>query len=285
MPLIQRDAPYPHWEFSDGSSGDCLRLVPDRGGLVSGWRCQGEELLYLDQQRFADPSLSVRGGIPVLFPICGDLPAGTMALPQHGFARDEVWSLTELADGSGVQMSLNDNARTRAAFPFHFQLDLAVRLERGAALQLTATVLNSGSNTMPFSLGLHPYFAVSDLKSVRVEGLPDWGIDQSTQAKVNPAQQIDLLAEGIDLLAAPQAVDGEPARVSLLDGPAHRRLEMQCQPPMDLVVIWSDPPRPMVCLEPWTSPRRALVSGERRLELAAGESMELSCRYSVSRVY
>ena len=284
MPLIQRDAPYPHWEFSDAGSGDRLRLVPDRGGLVTGWRCQGEELLYLDQQRFADPALSVRGGIPVLFPICGDLPAGTLPLPQHGFARDEVWSLTELADGRGVQMSLNDNSRTRAVYPFQFQLDLAVRLE-SAALQLSVTVHNSGSTTMPFSLGLHPYFAVSGLEGVRVEGLPETGIDQSTQTEVNPAQQIDLLAEGIDLLAIPADGRADGSRVSLLDGPAHRRLELQCEPPLDLVVIWSDPPRPMVCLEPWTSPRRSLVTGERRLELAPGASLELGCRYVMSTVY
>jgi galactose mutarotase-like enzyme len=48
------------------------------------------------------------------------------------------------------------------------------------------------------------------------------------------------------------------------------------------VVIWTDPPRPMVCLEPWTGPRGALISGEGRLELAAGESLELGARYRVS---
>ena len=69
MALIHRDAPYPHWEFQDSDSGDRLRLVPERGGLIAGWRCQGRELLYLDEARFTDPTLSVRGGMPVLFPI------------------------------------------------------------------------------------------------------------------------------------------------------------------------------------------------------------------------
>jgi hypothetical protein len=48
MPLIQRSDPYPHWEFRAPSSDDLLRLVPERGGLLSGWRCSGHELLYLD---------------------------------------------------------------------------------------------------------------------------------------------------------------------------------------------------------------------------------------------
>jgi hypothetical protein len=40
----------------------------------------------------------------------------------------------------------------------------------------------------------------------------------------------------------------------------------------------------MVCLEPWTAPRGALTSGDRRLELAAGQSQELSCRYRVAPI-
>jgi hypothetical protein len=61
MVLIQRDAPYPHWEFSDPGSGDLLRLVPERGGLISGWRWSGREVVYLDLERFLDPARSVRG--------------------------------------------------------------------------------------------------------------------------------------------------------------------------------------------------------------------------------
>jgi galactose mutarotase-like enzyme len=35
----------------------------------------------------------------------------------------------------------------------------------------------------------------------------------------------------------------------------------------------------MVCLEPWSAPRGALVSGDRRLMLAPGEQRRLACRY------
>ena len=34
LPLGQRDLPYLHWEFSDPTSGDRLRVVPERGGLI-----------------------------------------------------------------------------------------------------------------------------------------------------------------------------------------------------------------------------------------------------------
>jgi galactose mutarotase-like enzyme len=124
---------------------DRLLVVPERGGLITGWRCNGVEWLYLDVQRFADPSKLVRGGIPVLFPICGGLPGDQLPLPSSD-------------DGSGV-----------------------------------------------------------------------------------------------DLLAGPVSA------VSLVD-----------------------PPRAMVCLEPWTAPRQALIRCDRRLELAPGASSTLECRYRMS---
>jgi galactose mutarotase-like enzyme len=39
-----------------------------------------------------------------------------------------------------------------------------------------------------------------------------------------------------------------------------------------------------VCVEPWTAPRGSLVTGERRLELAPGNSLTLECRYGLSQL-
>jgi len=74
MALRQELLPYPHWLFSDPAGKDKLRFVPERGGLLTGWQCNGAEIIYLDEQRFLDPSQSIRGGAPVLFPICGTCP-------------------------------------------------------------------------------------------------------------------------------------------------------------------------------------------------------------------
>ena len=98
--------------------GDQLQVVPERGGLLTSWVCNGQERLYFDSERFADPSKSVRGGIPVLFPICGnlpgnrlDLPQGSYTLAQHGFARDLPWQLQPLSDGLGIRLVLESNAK------------------------------------------------------------------------------------------------------------------------------------------------------------------------------
>ncbi len=281
MPLGRCTDPYPHWEFHRPGCDDRLRLVPERGGLLTGWRCNGRELLYLDQGRFADPSQSVRGGMPVLFPICGNLPGDRLPLPegavtlrQHGFARDLPWRLEALADGSGVRLSLGDSAATRGSYPFAFRLDLELRLEP-SALAITALVANPGERPLPFALGLHPYFAVASLAAAAVEGLPPRCFDHRTMAPADTAPQLQRLAEGVDLLAQPAGA------VRLRDRQAGYAVELQPTAPFDLAVVWTDPPRPMLCLEPWTAPRGALASGERRLELAPGAERRLRCRYAL----
>jgi len=281
MSLTQRTSPYPHWEFSDPASGDLLRLVPERGGLISGWRCGSRELVYLDLERFLDPAQSVRGGFPVLFPITGGLPdnqlplpQGTFTIGQHGFARTLPWRMEPLADGRGVGLELSDTDETLKAYPFQFLLRMEVRLAPGA-LEIATTVSNRSGDPMPFSFGLHPYFNLSSLDGVRIEGLPEECLNHLTMAPADTAEQMDRLASGIDLLVRPTG----PVR--LVDGAAGTTLELQLIHPFDLVVLWTEPPRPMVCIEPWSGPRQALLSGDRKIELAPGTSTELSTRYAL----
>ena len=274
----------PHCRFTDPATGDGLTLVPERGGLLTGWRCGGVEILYFDAERFADPSQSVRGGMPVLFPICGNLPDNLLVLPegpfpmaQHGFARDLPWSIAPLPAGDGVVLHLEDGPLSRPHFPFAFALDLELRLQP-AALAITGRITNrgeAGSAALPFSLGLHPYFAVSDLGGVRLKGLPPEGFDHLTMAPAATADQLGRLAQGVDVLFRGSG----PVR--LVDPAAGRAITLHPSVPMDLVVLWTDPPRPMVCLEPWSGPRGALSTGDRRLEVPPGGTLELCCRYTV----
>lgn len=279
MVVIQRQDPYPHLEFSHGLEGDLLRVVPERGGLVTGWRSGGRERLYFDHERFADPTRSVRGGIPVLFPICGGLPGGMVQLPegpvqlpQHGFARDLPWQLRPLEAGDGIALELSHSHATLARFPFPFRLRLELTLAPGT-LAIVAVVHNPGEAVLPFSFGLHPYFAVQDLSAVRIEGLPPRGLDQLTGRTCDTDQQIDLMAEGIDLLTR------AAGPVQLIDPAGRTTMELEPSAPLDHVVVWTDPPRPMVCLEPWSGPRGALVSGDHLLQVAPGASLRLHTRY------
>ena len=108
-------APYAHRDFVHPSSGDRLRIIPERGGLVSGWSCGGREILHLIGPLHR--SQQVRGGIPVLFPICGNFPV-TCSLsmvsttPQAArLARDLPWQLQLLEDQGGVCPSLSSTTK------------------------------------------------------------------------------------------------------------------------------------------------------------------------------
>ena len=279
MALVQRQSPYSHWEFTNPSTGDLLRVVPERGGLITGWRCAQQEVIYLDLDRFLDPSQSIRGGMPILFPICGGLPHNILPLPQgdfelkqHGFARDLPWLLETLDDGQGIALVLEDTEATHAAYPFQFRVRLEVRLA-ALALEISTRIENRGEGTMPFSFGLHPYFNISNLQTLRFEGLPEHCLNHLSMADALSAEQMDCLNDGVDLLVRPQG------SVRLVDPDAGCSLELQASHPMDLVVIWTEPPRKMVCLEPWTGPRQALISGDRKLELSAGQACTLQSRY------
>ena len=267
------------------SHGDQLTFFPDRGGLVSSWISAGRERLYFDTTRFSDPKKSVRGGIPVLFPICGnlpgsrlDLPQGSYLLSQHGFARDLPWQWQDLSDRSGIRLVLESNPQTLAAFPFSFLLSLDYRLEP-SALEILATVEHrlDSSGVMPFSLGLHPYFAVSSLQAVSLDGLPERCLDHHQMAPASTPDQLAQLPQGVDFLAEPT---GDSVR--LVDAGSGQVISLELTDPLDLAVGWTEPPRSMVCLEPWTAPRGSLATGDRRLELEPGQAMQLRCRYVCS---
>ena len=50
-----------------------IKFCPKRGGVITNWVSDGNEILYFDEKRFIDKTKSIRGGIPILFPICGNL--------------------------------------------------------------------------------------------------------------------------------------------------------------------------------------------------------------------
>jgi len=266
--------PYPHWVYSNLEFDSLIRIVPERGGLITGWLSEGKELLYFDLERFLDKDKSVRGGIPILFPICGDLSEGYLIggnkyfLKQHGFARDLPWSIGLLKDNLGIRLKLSDTNDSRSYFPFYFTLLMDVCLKE-KSLQISVKIYNRGNDSMPFSFGLHPYFQISNLEKIKIDGLPEKCIDQTNMKVTNTSDQIRILNKGVDFLSYPSC------SVKVVDFLSRNVIELIHQEPMDTNVIWTDPPRPMICLEPWTSPRNSLVSGDRKLEIKPEEYIEL----------
>lgn len=102
---------------------------------------------------------------PILFPIVGTLKNDSYTykgniyqMTRHGFARDNEFTVKNQTDNS-VIFSLASNEKTLNIYPFEFELELKHTLVN-TILALDYTVINKGIETMPFSIGAHPAFAL-----------------------------------------------------------------------------------------------------------------------------
>jgi galactose mutarotase-like enzyme len=153
------------------SAGSQVVIAPRRGGPVTSFSVAGRELLYLDPSTLNDERKNVRGGIPVLFPSPGKLEGDvfrigsrTGSLKQHGFARNLAWTVAETrahADRAEAKLELVSNETTLAGYPWEFRMELGFTLQ-GTSLSIESRVKNESATIMPFALGYHPYFHVSD---------------------------------------------------------------------------------------------------------------------------
>ena len=269
---------YRTYILSDESSLARVEIVPERGGIVTCWTIQGQELFYLDQERFKDPNLSVRGGIPILFPICGNLPNNqykhgekTYELPQHGFARSMAWEMVDQNTDSSASLTLrlSSTAETKAVYPFDFQVDFTYELE-GNNLIIRQRYTNLSTEKMPFSTGLHPYFWVKDKSQLSVDIPGNVYQDNKTASLVPFDGTFDLTQPEID--AAFTSVQRHTA--SFTDAQRHLTLTLDYSDHYSTFVFWAVEGKDFVCLEPWTAPRNALNSGDSLIYLDPQQTIE-----------
>lgn len=155
-------------------------LVAEQGAQVLRYRRHGEPpLIWLSEQARYQHGQGVRGGVPVCWPWFGDLqrnPAPVQAMvqgeaPFHGLARSLQWRLDGIAEQADqVALSfLLDLPDGLPAWPHAACLRLDIAL--GERLQLQLTTRNTGAAPLAISQALHSYFAVSDIRQVRLAGL------------------------------------------------------------------------------------------------------------------
>lgn len=111
---------------------------------------------------------------PVLFPVVGRLRQNAYRykgvqypLSQHGFARDLHFDCIHSTE-TQAHFVLNTNENTLSVFPFRFELHIVYTLLE-QELQIAYTVKNTGSVTMPFSIGAHPGFKLPFYANETVE--------------------------------------------------------------------------------------------------------------------
>lgn len=283
--IAVKEEQYKTYILCDQPGQSRVEVVPERGGIITSWQVQGHDLLYLDAERFANPDLSVRGGIPILFPICGNLPNNTYSyqgkeytLKQHGFARDLPWEVTEgvTKDLASITLILNSSDRTRAVYPFDFELAFTYKL-KGNSLEIDQRYTNTGDRPMPFSTGLHPYFWAPDKSKLQFKIPAVQYRDQRTQTQHPFTGSFDLDVDEID--AAFTKITGLAA--TAIDHSRRLQVRLLFKASYSNVVFWTLKDKDFYCLEPWTAPRNALNTGLHLLNLQPGDKWETQVRLTV----
>ncbi|RCJ37323.1 aldose epimerase [Nostoc minutum NIES-26] len=267
---------YKTYILSDETAGSQLEVVPERGGIITRWRVQGQEIFYLDTQRFANPDLSVRGGNPILFPICGNLPDNTYThngkqytLKQHGFARDLPWEVTEQVtqDKASLTLVFNSNEQTRVVYPFDFQVVFTYELQ-GNNLKIRQQYKNLSSTALPFSAGFHPYFLTDDKSQLEFE-IPSQEYQDQITKQIHPFNgNFDFSQDEIDVAFKQLASQS----ATITDRSRKLKLTLNYDDLYSTLVFWTLKGKDFYCLEPWSAPRNAINTGEKLTVLEPGGS-------------
>jgi galactose mutarotase-like enzyme len=223
---------------------------------------QGRELMT-----DADPKFWT-GHAPLLFPIIGRLNGDVLRLDgaeypmkQHGFARRSAFTLVDRGVAH-ARFRLEDDAETRAAYPFAFAFDAAYSIDADT-LTLAITIANRGDVSMPASFGFHPGFAWplpygaarEDHRIVFADAEPGPLVELSDGLTVPGERASPLdgrvlhLKEGMfdDDALIWNGLTSRSVSYGAPDGP-HLNIAFDA----DKLGIWSKPgAAPFVCIEPW----------------------------------
>lgn len=280
--ILRTQDQYETYILTDHNAQSRLEVVPERGGIVTRWNIQGQEIFYLDAERFKDPNLSVRGGIPILFPICGNLVNDTYTylgqdytLKQHGFARNLPWQVTDSAtsDMAVLTLTLKSNDQTRSVYPFEFEVTFTYRL-KGNTLDIDQRYTNHSAEPMPFSTGFHPYFLTSDKTKLEFD-IPGSEYQEKQTQAVHPfTGSFDFSCDEIDVAFGQLSNN----TASVTDPERGLAIALTYTDAYSTLVFWTVKGKDFYCLEPWSAPRNALNTGENLTHLAPGESSETSVR-------
>ncbi|MBL0170877.1 MAG: D-hexose-6-phosphate mutarotase [Gemmatimonadaceae bacterium] len=165
--MIPTEFPSLHLRSPDGAHA----TIALDGGHVTSWvpATEHENRLFVSARSTYGPGKAIRGGIPVIFPQFGAFGS----LRQHGFARLCRWTVDGSRTFAGAgrgQLHLSDSDDTRTQWPHAFSADLSIVVE-GVALAVAMTIRNTDTSPIAFTAAFHPYFAVRDAFTTRVEGL------------------------------------------------------------------------------------------------------------------
>ena len=223
-------------------------LVAQQGAQVLSYQRLGEPpLLWLSDQAQFNRGKSVRAGVPVCWPWFGNLQRNPEAVrrqfngieaPAHGLVRGRDWQLLGIdSNGDTVQLEFTLPESQGELPEWPHQVELKLTIVMGEQLSLSLTSHNLGTVPVTLSQALHSYFAVSDVRSVQVEGVAGLGYIETLAEWELRTQAGDLDFSG----ETDRIYLGAPEHLSIVDPSWNRRIRLSCTGSRS-AVIWN----------PWT---------------------------------
>ncbi|MFK2911751.1 D-hexose-6-phosphate mutarotase [Pseudomonas sp. 3HC3] len=237
------------------SSDRAELLIAQQGAQVLSYQQVGEPpLLWLSDQAIFRQGKSVRAGVPVCWPWFGNLQRNPQAVqamyqgtpaPAHGLARTRDWKLLgieEVGEFLRIEFELPEARGDLPCWPHDVELKLVV--EMGAELKLSLTSRNMGNTPVTISQALHSYFAVSDVRQARVEGVDGLGYIETLAGWEQRQQQGALTFAG----ETDRIYLNTPQTLSIVDPHWNRR-----------ITLTSSGSRTAVIWNPWTERAKELA--------------------------
>lgn len=259
------DGDFQIYELIDSSTNSWVKAAPERGGIIIGFGIQGEEILFLNKETFYNKDANIRGGIPILFPISGQLENGeyewegkVYQMKNHGVARNNPWEVIETSNSqeAALKIALHSNEETRKSFPFDFEVNFTYIL-KGNKLTIQQEYSNKSDSPMPIYAGFHPYFKTSS-KDLQYE------TDAKTYLDYND-MLIKQVSDGLDLTGKKESfglLDPVKSEISFTLPENKRKVRLTYGDDFKYVILWSEEGQDFVCVEPWMANTKELNTKE-----------------------
>ena len=173
-----------------------------------------ENWLWVSEKAEYTKGDSVRGGVPICWPVFGQFDANPQAvkdsfadcrfdLTQHGFARTQIFDFGHF-NPLLVDRFLNHYVSLTLNLPelnnFHPKLDLQVKfLFSYDGFNISLITSNQSEDTVHFSQALHTYLPTANIETTKISGLDQVTYTDALDGWTTKTQQGDVtFSEGVD---------------------------------------------------------------------------------------
>ncbi|TWU49529.1 D-hexose-6-phosphate mutarotase [Rubripirellula reticaptiva] len=260
-------------------TGVCTGEIYMHGAHVTHFQPTGHQpVLWVSKQSVFEADCAIRGGVPICFPWFGPR-VGHPQAPGHGWARTRSWDVAtaSVRDDGAIEMVLSTVIES-------FFLAFTVRFGETLSMELQVKLSSDATASVSFEEALHTYFAVSDIKSIKINGLEMAGYIDKVDGDATKMET-----------GSPIRFDGECDRVYLdttstcqMTDPGKKRTIEVSKTHSHNTVVWNpwieksarmadfgdDEWKSMVCIE-------TANVGDQAIELLPGRSYSMTARIAV----